>query len=405
MFNHKGDGNPRHNAGTVPMLDFFTGIFFFMGIIYCMWRWRDPMNFLILSMFFTQIQAGLFSTESPQAYRTIAVIPTVIYFALCAVRVFYASTLAVFGKKANIALAAAAVLAMGYVGSENYKQYFVDFKNNPGSWAEFSVDEYEMGRYVHGLGDDWVAIVEGSSMNSYTFKFATYPYRNYVEFSPTEWIPIQAKVIKNFAYVLDESYLPLLPVLKSMYPNGKYHDFRHKFFNNVIMYFVYEVPYEDVKKYQDAPRKNGLKGEYFRDPIRKENREEAVKLANHWQGQPAFTRLDPFILFNWNLDPLMGPFSVRWTGKLKIDEPGIYELTTKSNDYSDLFIDGRQVIVNPGGGGGLNAVSVKLNLSKGYHDIVLRYYESVQYSKMHFWWKKPGNNEAEVVPSEVLFPK
>lgn len=405
MFNHLGDGNPRHNVHTTPMLDFVTGIFFFLGFFYALWNWKKPLYFMMLVLFASMLQAGLFSTESPQAYRTIGEIPLALFFALAAASLLYRVVRENFGKKAVIPLIAAAVAALSYAGYQNYEQYFIKFYNNPGSWAEFSVDEYEMGKYVQGLGDDWVAIVEGSWVNSYTFKFATYPFKNYVEFNPSEWIPIQTKVVKNFTYVLDDSYLPLLPVLQRMYPNSKYKDARHKFFKENIMYFTLEVPYSDVKKQQDAPKKNGLLGQYYRDNIRKENRVEAVKLSNHWQGKPAKTVLDPFILFNWTLDPLMGPFSVKWTGRLKLDRAGTYEFITKSNDYSDLFIDGKQVIKNPGGGGGLNPVSVKLNLSAGYHDIMLRYYESVQYSKMQFWWRAPGMEKEEVVPSEILFPQ
>jgi 4-amino-4-deoxy-L-arabinose transferase-like glycosyltransferase len=409
MFNFKGDGNPRHNAGATPMLDFVTGIFFFLGFFYCLWHWRKPLNFMMLALFATMLQAGLFSTDPPHAYRTIAEIPIVLVFVTAAISYLYGTVMANFGKKANIALIAAASAAVLFAGYQNYNQYFNKFYNNPGSWAEFSVDEYEMGKYVHNLGDDWVAIVEGSWINSYTFIFATYPYKNFVDFNPSEWIPIKTKVIKNFTYVLDDSYLPLLPVLKKMYPNSKYGDVRHKFFKDNIMYFTLEVPYSDVKKQQDAPKKNGLLGSYYRDKITKDtdkkSTEEAVKLSNHWQGQPAKTVLDPFILFNWTLDPLMGPFSVKWTGRIRIDEAGVYEFTTKSNDYSDLSIGGKTVLRNPGGGGGLNPVTAKISLQKGYHNILLRYYESVQYSKMQFWWRAPGQAEAEVVPSEVLFPQ
>jgi hypothetical protein len=175
------------------------------------------------------------------------------------------------------------------------------------------------------------------------------------------------------------------------------------------MFFTLEVPYSDVKKQQDALKKNGLTGRYYLDKITKntdpKSREEAMKLSNHWQGQPLKTVVDPFIIFNWTIDPVMGPFSAKWTGKIRIDRAGMHEFTTKSNDYSDLVIGGKPVLKNPGGGGGLNSVTGKIYLEKGTYDIVLRYYESVQYSKMQLWWKAPGMSESEVVPNEVLYPQ
>ena len=390
MFNWQGDGNPRHNYALKPMLDFVTGIFFVAGFAIMLFKIFAPLNFLLFAFFISMLQAGLLSTESPQAYRTIGLIPIVLILTIIGFQVLNQAIKEEFGKKSNLYFIAFLLLLSGYIGYENYDKYFNGFAKNPGSWAEFSSDEYSMGRYVHSLGDNYIAIIDPAWMNSYTFKFAVYPYKNYVEFSPSEWIPIKAKVEKNFTYILDDTYLPLLPVFKSMYPNGKYSDFRHKFFNSKILYFTYEVPYEDVKKQQDKPVKNGLMGSYYN--------------GIEWKDPPVFTRLDPFILFNWTVDPIMGKFSVKWTGKIKIDIPGEYTFITKSNDYSDLMIDGKVVLKNLGGSG-LNAVAGKINLTKGLHSVVLRYYESLHYSKMQFWWRKPGTTEEEVVPSEVLLPQ
>lgn len=405
MFNYRGDGNPRHNNHTVPMLDFVLGIFFVLGIGYALIRWRQPFHFLLLSFFVCMLQAGLFSTEAPQAYRTIGVIPVVVLFMLVFIERMWAFFTAEFGNKAELGVAAALIIALGYSGYYNYTGYFEKQRNNPGTWAEFSTDEFSMGTYLKNLGDDWVGIVQPDWVESYTFKFATYPLQNYVHFDLSSWIPIQSKVQKNHVYILGDSYLPLVPVLKSMYPNGRYDDFRHKFYPNRVLYFTYEVPYSDIQAKQAKPMKNGLIGHYYRDNIRKDDRKEAVKLSNHWQGNPQFSRLDPFILFNWTHTPIMGPFSVKWEGSIEIRTPGLHTFQTRSNDYSDLFINGKQIIVNKGGGGGLEAAEGSVTLPKGRHRITVRYYESVHYSKMQLWWRPPGAPMMEVVPSEALFPE
>ncbi len=390
MFNWSGDGNPRHNYALKPMLDFTTGIFFVIGFLIMLFKLFNPLNFLLFSFFISMLQAGLLSTESPQAYRTIGLIPVVLILAIIGFQTIYDSIKQQFIKQAEIIFLSSALLIVFFTGYENYDKYFNGFAKNPGSWAEFSSDEYSMGKYVHSLGDSYIAIIDPAWMNSYTFRFATYPYKNYVEFSPSEWIPIKAKVEKNFTYILDDDYLPLVPVFKSMYPNGKYSDFRHKFFKEKVLYFTYEVPYEDVKKQQDKPVKNGLMGHYYN--------------GIEWKEPAVFRRIDPFILFNWTVDPVMGKFSVKWTGKIKIDIPGEYTFITKSNDYSDLMIDDKLVVKNPGGSA-LHVMSGKIYLTKGLHKVVLRYYESIHYSKMQFWWRKPGSSEEEVVPSEVLLPE
>jgi len=400
MFNYIGDGNPRHNYNTRPQLDYITGIVFVLGIFLILSQGLSVFGFLFMALFISLLQAGLFSIESPQAYRTIAVIPLVVLAVVAAMKRIRDIITEKFGKNSgNVLIKAAGILLAG-VPYNNYNEYFNGWAKDSGAWAEFSMDEYSMGRYVHSLGDGYQALVMPSWLDSYTYNFATYPYKNSVKFDPSEWIPIRAKIFKNFVYILDTSYLPLKPVLQGMYPNGKYVEFRHKY-GERLLWWAFEVPYDDVKHYQDKPVKNGLTGYYYRDNEKLPPKE----LSSHWQGRPVFTRLDPFILFNWVVDPIMGPFSVKWTGRIKIDKPGTYVFSTNSNDYSDVTVNGKRVVTNPGAGGGLKSEEGSIYLDAGYHDIMVRYYESVHYSKMQFFWRAPGGTGMEVVPSEILFPQ
>ena len=391
MYNYKGDGNPRHNSGAMPMLDFTTGLFFVLGFGYALVNILKPRYFLMMAMYFAFMQAGLFSTESPQAYRTIAEIPIVLLFAIVAIGKVLEYAKEQHGKDFVKTVMIAGLVVMGYVAYENYVRYFEKFGRNPGSWAEFSTDEYSMGKYVHSLGEDYLAMVQPAWAESYTFRFAVYPYNNFIPFSLADCVPVQSTLRKNFSYVLDDTYLPILPILKRMYPDGKYGEVRHKFLSNEILYFTYEVSYDSVKAYRERHTQNGLTGAYYR--------------GIEWKGNPVFTRMDPFILFNWTIDPVMGPFSVNWTGRFKAEKTGDYTFITKSNDYSDLRIDGKLVLKNPGTGHGAPDGKGTVRLTAGMHSLQLRYYESIHYSKMQFYWRNPETGDEEVVPSEVLFPK
>ncbi|MFP4466604.1 MAG: glycosyltransferase family 39 protein [Candidatus Goldiibacteriota bacterium] len=398
MFNYMGDGNPRHNYNRKPMLDFTTGMFFALGFLYMLSRFFNPYYFLYFSFFFVMLQAGLLSIESPQAYRTIALIPLTIIAVVVALDRIRKYARLQYGDRLNPVLLGLLVAGLVYAGYENYRDYFHGWAKDPGAWAEFSTDEYNMAKYLKELGPDWVGIVNPAWVDSYTFRFATKPYENYVKFELSEWIPIRSKIYKNYVYILDTNYLPLVPVLEKMYPGGKYTDFRHKFLGR-ILYFTYEVPYSEVKKYQNKPVVNGLHAEYFRD----EHTKDLKSVENHWKGDPRFERVDSFVLFNWTVPPILGPFSVEWTGKIKAEQAGKYIFMTKSNDYSDLYINNKKILENPGGGG-LRSERGEIFLEKGMHNIKLRYYESTNYSKMQFWWQPPGSLEMQVVPSEVLFP-
>ncbi|MEI7541894.1 MAG: PA14 domain-containing protein [bacterium] len=392
MFNYLGDANVRHNVANEPMLDFVTGIFMLLGLGYALVNIYKPRYFLLLAMYFSFMQAGLFSIESPQAYRTIAEIPMVLLFAVITIWKVLEFSKEQHGKDFTKTVMIAGMIILGYVAYANYDRYFVMFKNHAGSWAEFSTDEYSLGRYVHDLGPDTMALVRPAWLNSYTYKFAVYPHNNYTHFSLSEHVPIKSELKSNYAYVLDESFLPLLPILKKMYPEGKYSEFRHKFVKHQILYFTYEVPYESIKAYQEKGKNSGLTGYYYH--------------GIEWNGELLIKRLDPFIFFNWTENPVTAPFSVKWTGKFKAEKSGQYTFITKSNDYSDLTIDGKQVLKNPGAEIVKDAIGKgSVYLAAGKHSITLRYYESINHSEMQFYWNNPKTGEEEVVPSEVLTPQ
>lgn len=404
MFNWYGDGNPRHNTGRMPMLDFASGMFFMLGFGFALYNWKKPFYFFLLSMLFALLQAGMFSIESPQAYRTIAIIPIIIAFCIIYLHATWRFFCEQYGVKKQAFFFGVAAAVFVFIAFDNANSYFNRQGKDPGAWAEFSVAEWAAGKYAGSLPNNFQIIASQYFAESYTFRFMAYPKASFLSFDQSEHMPVRAKVFKDYAFILDDSYEPVLPLLQKMYPGGKYSEFRHKF-NNRLLFFGYEVPYEAVKKYQDKPAENGLLGHYYLDDSKKDLKD----INNHWNGPLAFPpRVDPFIMFNWTVDPIYpvyGKFSIKWTGRIKIDKAGQYMFTTKSNDYSDVFIDGKQVVKNPGGRGSVTDESGAVDLSKGFHAIMVRYYESENYSKMHLWWRVPGADAPEVVPSEVLFPK
>ena len=84
--------------------------------------------------------------------------------------------------------------------------------------------------------------------------------------------------------------------------------------------------------------KSGLLGDYF----------DNVTL----NGEPAFTRVDPQIQFQWTLfspDPQKLPYdfySVRWTGRLKAPASGRFKIGVDGNDGYRLYLDDSLVIDN-----------------------------------------------------------
>ena len=61
-----------------------------------------------------------------------------------------------------------------------------------------------------------------------------------------------------------------------------------------------------------------------------------------WEGEPLFAQTTPFLLLFWpEGEPVVGPFSARFTGALHIEKPGTYHLRIDADDGARLRLDGK----------------------------------------------------------------
>ncbi len=98
------------------------------------------------------------------------------------------------------------------------------------------------------------------------------------------------------------------------------------------------IPSRNLFHDEDGKKKAGLKGEYFNN--------------TSLSGEPALIRVDPQIEFRWTL---FSPdeekinydwYSARWTGKLRADETGTFEIGLKGDDGYRLFINDKLIVDN-----------------------------------------------------------
>jgi uncharacterized repeat protein (TIGR03806 family) len=94
-------------------------------------------------------------------------------------------------------------------------------------------------------------------------------------------------------------------------------------------------------------------------------------------------------------------FALRFSGKIYIDEAGGYAFYTRSDEGSQLFIDGQLVVDNDG----LHTsqqVQGGIDLEVGYHDIVVTYFEATGAEELSVNWRPPELNRRQV-PDGVLY--
>jgi hypothetical protein len=118
---------------------------------------------------------------------------------------------------------------------------------------------------------------------------------------------------------------------------------------------------------------------------------------------PAFTRIDPTINFDWGAgspDSRIAPdtFSVRWSGHISVSDEANYTFYVPADDRARLIING-QTVVNyiPG----QTPSSGSITLDWGYHTIVYEYAEFTGNARAKLEWSHPGMAR-RIVPQSAL---
>ncbi|MCB4756684.1 MAG: TIGR03663 family protein [Elusimicrobia bacterium] len=139
---------------------------------------------------------------------------------------------------------------------------------------------------------------------------------------------------------------------------------------------ILRIPHFSVSLQPKSPLLPGLKQELF-------------KGSQFWGSPTDSTRQD--LSFFWSSDedkPAQGPFSMIWSGYLKIPAAGTYQFSLESDDGSWLFIDDTLVIDN----GGAHISTVKSHaaiLSAGFHKIQIKYFDIGGEAIFHILWAPP----------------
>jgi 4-amino-4-deoxy-L-arabinose transferase-like glycosyltransferase len=81
MFNRSADSRPRDNpVAPDKILERYTAVCFLLAFLYCLYHWKQPLNFFLSALFLIILAASCFSVEAPQTLRTAGAIPLVFCF-------------------------------------------------------------------------------------------------------------------------------------------------------------------------------------------------------------------------------------------------------------------------------------------------------------------------------------
>ncbi|MCC7359569.1 MAG: glycosyltransferase family 39 protein [Anaerolineales bacterium] len=124
------NGYPANDfyGATIPLLDALTAALFLLGLVYALWRWREP-GYLLLNGYFwaATLSVGVFAVPpSADSYRMLITLPAALLLAAVGLeQVLALVTLADAPKRAARVAVSAALL--GAIGLLNVRAYFYDF--------------------------------------------------------------------------------------------------------------------------------------------------------------------------------------------------------------------------------------------------------------------------------------
>ncbi|MCP5053510.1 MAG: hypothetical protein GY940_40465, partial [bacterium] len=137
----------------------------------------------------------------------------------------------------------------------------------------------------------------------------------------------------------------------------------------------------------DTEGQKGLAGEYF--------------MNLNFEGEPALTRTDPSVNFNWGYDAPhpslyrengLNRFSMRWTGKLLPPKSGVYKLNVLYTNGIRVYLEDRLIIDNwEKNPLKFKTVSVPLESGKAY-PVRIEYFCGGGLSIVKFGWELPGHD-------------
>ena len=122
-------------------------------------------------------------------------------------------------------------------------------------------------------------------------------------------------------------------------------------------------------------------------------------------GEPFVTTIEnssiSFAYHDSSKKPYRSPFGIQWEGFLLINERGIYRFATKSDDGSEIYIDGNIIVDNSGFHATQYTQGITF-LETGLHHIRIDYFDGGGGAVMEVLWTKPGGTET-LMSIEHLF--
>jgi hypothetical protein len=117
-------------------------------------------------------------------------------------------------------------------------------------------------------------------------------------------------------------------------------------------------------------------------------------------GDPVQAQVDPTVELHVHLLPAPRPYTLEWSGALRAEQAGRHRFSLTSLGASTIWLDGKEVARKGVDDG---TVDGEVDLTRGWHDIRIRFVDSIDFGHIEAFWQPPGGAR-EPLPPTALRP-
>jgi hypothetical protein len=248
LFNYGGDMSGQYGYKG-SMLDFFTAMFFVLGMGYSFAHaGRLRHTFLLLWFWATMIVGGMLTLPAPFIPRLAGMLPVLCIFAAVAIEGILSVFLDAWGRRKATRAMLGSLVAITLVVSAylNYDTYFNKYLPTIQGWA-MREPATAIARYMDSLGDDYEVYLLGVPklyVRHGTIRFIAREAYAVDVFDPAQYIPLRSGGGKNAAFILLPSHLHHLSQLQEYYPKGVLRNFTRD--SGELWFTAFEVSEADI---------------------------------------------------------------------------------------------------------------------------------------------------------------
>jgi 4-amino-4-deoxy-L-arabinose transferase-like glycosyltransferase len=379
FFNYQGEAWGAVNLPDLPMLDPVTGVFFVLGLGYCLCRfWRKGHLFYLSWFLITLIGGGLLTVDL-RSHRFAGVMPVLLLFAGVFLEGAWATFRQAFGASRRAAFCLFLLPALMLAGYANYHIFFHRQIHADSVRIEFTREISAVANQIASLGE-----------GHYFYLFANYPY--YSPGMDFAWMAREAPgergidvldVIpshrrpgdEDLVYIFVSPYnvQALAEVVRYFYPEARPETFQGEY--DRYTFVAAHITAEEVRRSQ------GLLGSYYS--------------GNSTEAEPEVVRQEGQLSFDWTAEmpPLPFPFSAEWKGAIYAPEAGSYVLEMEPPGHCQMEVGESEL-----------EEKEEIRLVKGWHKLRVTCLGLEDVSSLRLLWSAPGR-QMEVVAAEFLSPR